>query len=130
MESQSSQFEIRIIVLDDYVNIVASGSYSLLKANNLFKLSIDNGNANRKSKLLIDVIGVEGHIPVFERFQFSEFLASYRAKHHIGLVDKIAVVGYEPIVHNGRFGETVAVNRGANVRVFTDQDSASRWLLQ
>lgn len=39
-----------------------------------------------------------------------------------------ALVGSLPFVDRRRFGESVARNRGANVRVFTDLDEAVAWL--
>src|SRR5437868_15268190 len=128
MENTSSQFDIKITVEEDFLLISASGNYSLLKANNLFKLSIDNGLSYNKSKILIDVSNITGSIPFFDRFKFAEFLSSYRTKHALEKVHRIAVVGKEPIVDKERFGEKVAKNRGTNVRVFTDMTEASIWI--
>jgi hypothetical protein len=38
------------------------------------------------------------------------------------------VVGREPIVDKERFGETVAINRGTNVRVFTEMSEGLTWI--
>lgn len=128
MENTNSQFDIKINVAEDLLIIYASGSYTLTKAKNLFKLAIDNGVSHNKSKILIDVNNITGFIPFFDRFHYSEFLANYQLEHASGKINKIAVIGKEPIVDKGKFGETVAVNRGANVRVFTDISMASIWL--
>jgi hypothetical protein len=42
---------------------------------------------------------------------------------------RLAVLGNEPIIDPNRFGEIVATNRGANVKVFTDDPMALEWLL-
>ena len=42
---------------------------------------------------------------------------------------RLAVLGNEPMVHPERFGEIVATNRGAVMRVFTDEALALEWLL-
>ncbi len=115
---------------EDCVVLFANGGYSLIKANHLFKLAIDKGLSQQKSKILIDVNSITGTIPFMDRFRFSEYLANYKIAHALGKINRIAVVGQEPIVHKERFGETVAVNRGINVRVFTDKDQASIWLYQ
>ena len=47
---------------------------------------------------------------------------------HIGKINKIAVVGKEPLIHKDRFGELVGTNRGANIKGFTDIDEAKSWL--
>ena len=128
MENTNSQFDIKLTVEEDFLLISASGNYSLLKANNLFKLAIDNGLSHNKSKILIDVTDITGSIPFFNRFQYAEFLSKYKAKHALGKVRRIAVVGKEPIIDKERFGETVATNRGTNVRVFADIPTASIWI--
>jgi len=128
MENSGLPFNITVKLEDNFVLLLASGKYSLLNANNLFQISIDSALSNNKSKILIDVTDVTGNIPFFDRFQFSEFFAEYKAKHAFREVNKIAVVGQEPIVHDGKFGETVAVNRGLNVRVYTNMNEAMAWL--
>jgi hypothetical protein len=127
MES-TAPLRTEIILEEGHIRIMASGDYSLQNANSLFKLSIDSAMLHRKRNILIDVINVQGNIPFFDRFQFAEFLATYKAEHALTEVDRIAVVGEEPIVHSNRFGETVAVNRGVNLRVFTDMEEALKWL--
>ena len=128
MENTDSHFGITTIVEEDFVRIVATGNYSLLKANHLFSHSIEYALLFKRAKILIDVTRITGNIPFFDRFEYSAFLAKYKREHALTKVGKIAVVGHEPIVDKDKFGETVAVNRGANVRVFTDMDNASAWL--
>ncbi|MDB5228689.1 MAG: hypothetical protein JWN78_2882 [Bacteroidota bacterium] len=130
MENTDLNFDIKTTIKEDFLSIAACGSYSLLKANNLFKFSIDEGLLHHKSKVLIDVTKITGVIPFGDRYEYSEFLANYIIKHALAKVRSVAVVGKEPIVHKERFGETVAINRGANVRVFTDISEASLWLNQ
>jgi hypothetical protein len=40
----------------------------------------------------------------------------------------VAYVGDEPLIDPARFGETVAVNRGALIKVTTDLNEAFAWL--
>jgi len=40
----------------------------------------------------------------------------------------VAFVGSESFIDPRRFGESVARNRGLNLRVFTDMDEALKWL--
>ena len=123
-----TEFDIKITVGEDLLSLCVNGNYSLVKANNLFKLAIDNAVSYNKSKILIDVTNITGSIPFLDRFRYSEFLATYRINNALGKVSSIAVVGQEPIVHGGKFGETVAVNRGTNARVFTNMSDAFIWL--
>jgi hypothetical protein len=43
-------------------------------------------------------------------------------------VCRFAYVGSQPLVEPQRFGETVAVNRGINLKVFTEMKEALAWL--
>lgn len=128
MLNRDSQFDIESTVKTGYVLIAASGDYSLIKANHLFESAIDYALLHNKSNVLINVNNVTGSIPLMDRFYFAENLANYRKKHGLSKIKKIAVVGHEPIVHEERFGEQVAINRGVNSRVFTDISEASDWL--
>ena len=130
MENTDSHFGITTTVEEDFVRIVVTGNYSLLKANHLFSHSIENALLHRRAKILIDVTNIAGNIPFFDRFEYATFLARYKREHASTKVSRIAVVGHEPIVDKNKFGETVAINRGANVRVFTDMDNAYAWLIK
>ena len=128
MEHTNPQFDIKMVIEENFLLVIASGIYSLIKANNLFKFAIDNGVSQNKSNILIDVINISGSIPFFDRFKYSEFLANYVGMNAATKIIRVAVAGQEPIVHKEKFGETAAVNRGANVRVFTDMNKALIWV--
>lgn len=61
----------------------------------------------------------------FERLQLGERGAAVAATSGIA----VAVLAFEPFLDPERFGETVAVNRGLNVRTFTDEVAALLWLV-
>ena len=75
--------------------------------------------------VLIDIRGVGGATPsTLDRFTAGDALANMQRKQSVRIC--VAVVGKNPLV-NG-FGETVAVNRGATGKAFTDIDDAVTWL--
>ena len=62
----------------------------------------------------------------FERFEIGEaFVAMQRSKKERIIC---AFVGKEPMVDPERFAETVVVNRGGLLAVFTDISDAKKWL--
>ena len=128
MKKTNKEFDTTITLEKDILLVNADGSYSLDKAKNLFKKSIDSALLHNKAKIVIDVTNVTGDIPFLDRFDFSAFLANYTHEHAMDKVERIAVTGHEPIVHNERFGELVAVNRGLNLKVFTSMKEAVIWL--
>lgn len=83
------------------------------------------------SRMLVDTLQVEGKLSTMDRYD----LATLSAKKYLDekLAGKIpscrfAFVGNNPLVDPKRFGETVAVNRGMNLRVFTEIKEAIVWL--
>jgi len=77
--------------------------------------------------VLIDARQVTGErISTMDRFKVGETFAGIQRG--FPFATRVAVLGNEPLVEPGRFGETVAVNRGAVGRVFTDLDEATNWL--
>jgi hypothetical protein len=85
----------------------------------------------RPSKMLIDTLRVEGEMSTMDRYN----LATLSAKKYLEgkLAGKIpgcrfAFVGSNPLVDPKRFGETVAVNRGIDLKVFTEMKEALAWL--
>lgn len=81
------------------------------------------GEAGLKAALL-DVRDTKGPPPtVMERYEQGVYLAE---RNHLRIW--LTLVGHEPLVDPGRFGETVAKNRGGLGKVFTDMDKAITWI--
>jgi hypothetical protein len=110
----------------DFAEIVCHGQYStsgLLKA---LDEGLDFAAANGLRALLMDVFSITGAPDTMDRFE----LGSKGAELQISKPSlvTIAFVGKQPQIDAERFGETVAVNRCADVKVFEDRDEAIRWL--
>lgn len=78
--------------------------------------------AEPTAAVLFDIRELSGTLDEFERYQIGVLAAQQ------GIPGPIATVGHEPLVDARRLGETVARNRGANIRAFTDYDAAVAWL--
>jgi hypothetical protein len=128
MENTDANFTIETIEETHFMTLIASGTYSLERAIHLCKLSIDTCLLYNKKKILVDITQVTGNVPFFDRFQYAEALAQYKSIHALTGVSKIALFGNEPLIDKNRFGETVAVNRGVNIKVFTELNDALAWL--
>ncbi|MBT8342602.1 MAG: hypothetical protein HKP58_15245 [Desulfatitalea sp.] len=74
------------------------------------------------SKILYDARNATGHLSTLERFDY----ASRIAEQFRGL--KVAFVVNKPLRDPNLFGETVAVNRGGNIRVLSTIAEAYDWL--
>ncbi len=128
MKQKDDLFNTQETTQKDLLTVEAKGDYTLVKANNLFKLAIDSCLQQACRKILIGVTKVAGSIPFLDRFTFAEYLANYSIQNGRGKISKIAVLGNEPVVDKDRFGEIVATNRGLNLRVVTDMQEALHWL--
>lgn len=120
--------EVETRIEKDYLFFRFYGEFSINEASRVFKFIIDTAVENRKTRILVDVFDLRGNITVIERFQMSEYLAQYARENALGKINKVAFAGSEPLVDRGRFGETVAVNRGLRTKIFIDLKEAVDWV--
>ena len=117
-------------VEDDIFNAVCIGAFELDLARQQFIELLDEAIRNGASKVLIDGRQMTGTPTEFERFLYGSFAAwatvDVMTQHKVWL--KFAYVIHEPLRDPERFGETVAVNRGMDVKTFEDINEAVEWL--
>lgn len=128
MNKSEQQITISFNSDQHYLLVTVEGWYTLSNAIAIFKTAIDHSLLHEKKSLLIDINKLSGTIPLTDRFTFAETTSGYFIQKAVGKINRLAVVGKEPIVDPDRFGETVARNRGLNVLVFTDLEQAIQWL--
>ncbi|MEK6260731.1 MAG: hypothetical protein AABP62_19195 [Planctomycetota bacterium] len=63
-----------------------------------------------------------GNLPVFERFQVAVYGTERQQRHRLALLRSVDVTPPD------RFVQNVAVNRGMDLKIFTDFDEAEHWL--
>ena len=122
-------FRIRVDVHvhPQYVELVCSGKFSRSEAYRIGELTFHEAAVFGRRSALIDVRDVIGRIPtILDRFDFGVHIASLHLEHKPRV--RLALLGYEPMIHPDRFGEIVARNRGADARVFTIGADAIDWL--
>ena len=114
-----------------YLLMIYEGVYLPSLAGEFTDQILETCKNHQPNKLLIDLRKVEGEMSTMDRFNLSVLAATkyFGAK----LTRKIqscryAIVGSHPLVDPGRFEETVATNRGVNVKVFTEIKEALAWL--
>ncbi|MGL2966320.1 STAS/SEC14 domain-containing protein [Flavobacterium sp. XGLA_31] len=127
-EKDPLNFTVTVSIEPTFLWIKAIGPYSLSNIEKLFQTAVDQTLILQKNKILIDVNGVTGTIPLMERFYFAESISVYITETALGKISRVAVLGQEPIIDQDRFGETVAVNRGINAKVFTNRVEALAWI--
>ena len=98
---------------DDDINDVIQYGEALIKA------AVEMG----ATYVLCDETELEYAIGTLDTFQAAEYIAKAAPR-----VGRIAIVCHPRYAKDGKFWETVAVNRGLLVRMFTDTGEAEGWL--
>jgi len=113
-----------------YVEV--TGTFSLEEAQQNFVKLLDAVKEHGTEKILADGRDVLGEPATIERFYYGEFVANaVKALLESGWERKppqFAYVLREPVLDPLRLGETVAVNRGMNIKVFEHHYEAIEWL--
>lgn len=116
-----------MIIEPAFVRMVYTGEYSAQAMLTIIDDGLEAASNHSKRGVLFDVSAMGGEPPrVLERFYIGVMGA--RSQRRRQPIVKMAVFGKEPMVHPQRFGETVALNRYALVKVCTRLADAIRWL--
>jgi len=111
----------------DYLLVTCQGRYEGTGVLDVHQQALDHAIEEGLRAILVDTTGLHGHSPTtMDRFGFGEAIAEMQRRGRTTVW--IAFVGRKPIVDPDRFGETVAVNRGAFAKVFENTDEAVAWI--
>ena len=113
------------------LNVDATGKFSLKEAKRTFLELIEAVALHKAKKVFFDGRKLIGKPEIMERFYYGEFAARAVwdfAERGVSPATRFAYVLKEPVLDPGRFGETVAVNRGMAVRAFDNPEEALQWL--
>ena len=108
--------------------VTLSGKFMLAEALSDFLEVLEAIEEKQNTKVVIDGRQLSGEPLTIERFLYGEFVAEAVKRLRIGGAPMFAYVLHEPVLDPMRFGETVALNRGMNLKVFDDYDLAIGWL--
>ena len=114
-----------------YLRATVSGAYSLRQAQDVFDEAVRAAVAAGHSRVLIDASGVTGAPTQDERYILGLFVAAEQrilSSRNPPIEVQLAIYGHQPLIDPNRFGETVAINRGAKVKVSEQLDEALAWL--
>ena len=125
-----------IEVRDFYIYVKISGHMSFTGLSDWEKIEsarldvVDSIKKNKIYKLLIDGSDLSAKVSMIGRFLIAKFFVEENLKLIAGRLPslKITLVGNRSLIDPGKFGETVARNRGLYVLVTDDMQEALRWL--
>jgi hypothetical protein len=119
--------DVEIEIKDSYIHLHCRGAFSTTSMLEVLDMALEVAEIESRNRVLIDLSELTGKPPTtLERLEIGVHAAQLRKQH--GYNVHIAVFGKEPMVEATRFAETVAINRGATGRVFTDIAEAVDWL--
>jgi len=112
------------IVENDLLRVKASGKDENLEEVNAYgmaiiKAALDHGSV----RVLCDESCLEYSLGTIDTFESARFISQHAPK-----IAKIAILCRAEDIDTAIFWETVAVNRGLQVRVFNRADKAEEWL--
>ena len=108
------------------LSVEAGGEFSLEDAKQAFLELLEAVARHKAQRILFDARNVKGKPRDMERFYYGEFAAgeTFRIVVEHNIVPRFAYVIHEPLRDPTKLGETVAVNRGMNVKTFENQEDA------
>lgn len=122
----SIEFTFR--VLPGHLQLDLTGTFSQADALSIYTKAFALAAEHGRDAVLIDARGVKPPEPtLMQRFDQAIHVAGIHQR-QVRRV-RLAILGDEPIIDPNRFGEIVATNRGANLKVFTNEQMALDWLL-
>jgi hypothetical protein len=122
---------LEISAYSGFLHVDAMGKFSLVGAKRTFIEMLEAVARNKVGKVLFDGRGLAGNPILMERFYYGEFAAQAVGEftdRGVSRATRFAYVLDVPMLDPGRFGETVAVNRGMFVKMFDNLEDALRWL--
>lgn len=122
----------QFVLRDNYLEVAVRGSFNIREAKSLYLEILTACARQDVQKVLLDDRAVKGGgMSTTERFDLVEFMVAEEwkmiAEHRLRPL-KIAIVGKAPLVEGNDFAETVASNRGGNIRGHLDLKEALEWL--
>ena len=115
--------ELRIIQRKGYVLFEFTGEFSQEAGKLVIDAMVEACSQSQISRALLDCRNMAGEIQILEGFMVAEYGVKM-----IGFISKFALVGREDHMFPDNFVENVAVNRGINLKLFTDIEKAIFWL--
>ncbi len=115
--------DLKIIQRDGYILFDFSGEFSPDAGKQCIDAMVEACTEAQIPRALLDCRSMTGEIEIMESFM----VAKYGVK-MIGSISKFALVGREDQMFPDNFVENVAVNRGINLKLFTDVEEAIHWL--
>lgn len=116
---------IQIIHTQDFIRTAPNGALDLTASRDLLKDLVTQFDTAGQYHVLVDTRGAEVRLSIINIFELGVALAAEPALAR----QKVAILVPFEAKGKAEFFETVGINRGANLKVFTDFETAITWLI-
>jgi hypothetical protein len=116
---------VKIINAQDFIRTTVSGALDFAESKRAILDTASQIKQPGEYEVLIDIRGAEPILSITNLYELAVALAGQPSL--IG--SKIGLLGPMSGVDQAQFFETVAQNRGARIRAFTDFEEAITWLI-
>jgi hypothetical protein len=115
--------QINIENHDEYLYSVVKGEYDFEAIKKIYLLVLEESVKLSKPRVIFDARLIIGIGTLMDRYEFATWLVEVQ-KSSI----RVVFLGLPEQLTPDRFAETVAVNRGVQMKVVTTMDDALQWL--
>lgn len=119
--------DYEISVYRSHLSVTCRGDYDLNDFRGMLDETLKNAKTRKLSKILFDARQVAGKLTTMD-FYWLGIMVSELIAEHVPSVFQLAFVGDKSFLDPGRFGETVAKNRGVRGIVTSDLIKARDYL--
>jgi hypothetical protein len=117
--------DVRLIEKEGYLHFEFAAEFSIPAAKRAVDEMVNTCMKRNCTRVLFDCRRMTGPLSTMDRFDVAQY-GSEKIERSI----RIAMLGREDQVLPDKFFENVAVNRGMDLKLFTDIDEAVGWLKQ
>ena len=119
-------YKIDTIVEKDYLKLIVSGEQTHEDNRALVVKIIESCVEHKLGQVVVDIRGLRGQPGVISDYE----LATFSVEQGLSVIKKAALVYRQENYEFTSFFETVAINRGLNVKIFVEEDEAVAWITQ
>jgi hypothetical protein len=116
---------VKVISTKDFIRTVATGVLDFASSKQALLDIASNIGQPGQYEVLVDTRDAEATLSIHHLYELGEALANDLSLRR----SRIAILTPKEEARKASFFETVAVNRGASVRAFTDFEPAISWLI-
>jgi len=116
---------VKVINTKDFIKTTATGVLDSAASKQAILDIVSQIKQPGEYEVLVDVRGAEVMLSIAELYELGVALADHPSLRR----NKIGLLGPMRDMYDARFLESVAVNRGVDIRAFTDFEQAITWLI-